>query len=152
VSDWKVGDPVVVEVAQYYHRQGQPYEPKLKYGTVIKVARKYFTVEFVEQRESFSGIEWREHRSTDEYSIATGVQRPKNPDFTQYLDNAYSPEGWESEQFRRGVSRRIREDHKVHSDFLGTMNLRKWSDAHLVELLDLLERVKAEDEKTELDR
>lgn len=144
MTEWRVGDPVIIEKSQYHHRNGQPYEPQLAHGTVVKVARKYFTVETTGER---GALTWT---NSHQFEIATGRQRPDNPNFTNNLDHVYTPAGWEAQVNRREIVRGIRE-HGVHGEFVGTLQLRKWSDGHLVELLDLLDRVKADAAVTNLD-
>lgn len=144
----KVGDQIVVERSRY-----RPSDAiRIKHGTVIKVARKYFTVEFVEVVTNFQGEDTYTRRSTDEFEIATGIQRG-DPNYTQYRDHAYTPADYQVMLYERDLLLKLREDHRVYggnSD--STMILNRWSTGHLVELLDLLDRVKADQRIKELDR
>lgn len=130
MSGWKVGDPVIVELKQYTNRRDDGPRPTCT-GIVTKVARKYFTV-------ALEGT-----NDPEQFDIATGWERPKNPDFTNYLDQAFTPEGYEAELVRRDVLRRLADEHRFHGQPGSTLNLNFWADVHLVELLALLDRVKA---------
>ena len=139
MPDWKVGDPVVIERSQPHHRHGQPYEPQLDYGTVTKVVRKYFTVEV-------EGSRWHDAM---EFAIADGLQRAKDPNYPQhYTDQAYTPQEWETEKYRRDLRAKIDEQH----GYEWAQKSRGWSTGFQVELLDLLDRVKADREIKDLDR
>lgn len=145
---WNVGDPVVIEKAKYNCQT----EPDLVHGTVVKIARKYFTAEIVTTFSRFGGDDAYTRTTTDQFEIVGGRQRPVNPQYTSYLDHAYTPQEWESQVFRRAQAKRLREDHRVYgfnSD--STLQPDRWSDGHLVELLDLLDRVKAHNETKDLD-
>lgn len=149
MSTWKVGDPVIIDKARL--NRYTPNEPE--YGTVTKVARKYFHVRTELVRDNFSGTGTYAITNDYVFEIATGIQKPTNPDYTSYLDHAYTPQQWEAKQYRDRVEARLREDHRVfggNSD--STLCLHHWSDGELLELVELLDRVKARRDQKDLDR
>ncbi|ASZ74603.1 hypothetical protein KHO57_gp028 [Mycobacterium phage Phabba] len=148
----KVGDRVTIEESQYGHRHGQPYEPRLSYGNVTKVARKYFTVavEF-----TYSGLSQDVRYKDQQFEIATGLERPQNPNYTSYRDEAFTEEGWNEELYKREIRKKIRDDHKFHGSggFDGTLSrLEDLTLLEQVELLAFLDRVKERRATVDLDR
>ncbi|ACH62033.1 hypothetical protein MYRNA_25 [Mycobacterium phage Myrna] len=149
----KVGDPIVIEKSEHRHSKDDRPLPVYE-GKVTKVARKYFTVEY------FISYGWsddptRGHTNEEQFEIATGRERPKNPDFTNYLDRAYTPEAWQEELYSREIRKKLREDHRFwgSSGNDGTVaNLGKLTLLEQVELLAFLDRVKERQQKVDLDR
>lgn len=143
---WKVGDPVVIELSRYHYHHAEAYEPKLSHGTVTKVARKYFTVEITTVHTRFSSDETYTHTDTDQFEIVNGLQRC-DPNFTNYRDRAYTPLEWEDEQLRQRLKAKLRELNFSVSSIrgFGQKPIDTWSTAHLIELVDLIERASMPD-------
>lgn len=126
---WNVGDEIVVVHANYSRQ-----DPHVTTETITRVARKYFYI----AKNSYG--------DETAFEISTGREK----DGQNYYAVAYTPAGWEAKQFRDGVIKKLFE-HKVSSNSYGTMTLRTWSDGHLCELLELLDRVKAEQQANDGD-
>lgn len=118
---WNAGDKIIVKHANYSRGPSQ-----VTTETITRVARKYFYIA--------KGI----YGDEQAFEIATGREK----DGQNYYDVAYTPADWDAEQFRGGVLVKIRE-HKVTWGYQGIWREHMWSTGHLCELLELLERVKA---------
>jgi hypothetical protein len=107
-------------------RSGDEYR-----GTVTKVARKYFTVEYRSQQDGSSENKDALPRWTPwpgssrevgagpwvvEFAIATGRERNTNPNYPNY---AYTAEAYAAKQLRAGISRRLRCVHKLDFGYAG---------------------------------
>lgn len=135
---WKVGDPVVISRPTHYYGG----EPTIERTTVARVARKYF---YIGQEKG----RWDE----EGYEIETGTQKPRDPNFTNYLAHAYTPAEWEEKRLRDVYLARIRElgkelDTEVHWSWSGQ---KKWTTARLRQLVVLLECVVADGVDVNLD-
>lgn len=139
---WKVGDSVVVEVARMSTRPNQA--PRIEHEIVTKVARKYF---YTSQPESKG--RWDERG----FEIETGIQKPRDPNYTNYLDHAYTPAEWEEKQLRDELFARISELNKEIDTEISWRwsGKKKWSTARLMELRMVLEGVAADKEVVSLD-
>jgi hypothetical protein len=131
---WNVGDEIIVEHAAF-GRIGRT-SARTTTETITRVARKYFY------------INKNEYGDEQAFEIETGIERPRNPNYRNYLAHAYTPEGWNEKKVRDHVLEQIRE-HKVTWGYTGTWNERDWSVDHLREFLKLLDRVKAGGESHE---
>ncbi|QZE10374.1 hypothetical protein SEA_SCOOBYDOOBYDOO_23 [Mycobacterium phage ScoobyDoobyDoo] len=130
----KVGDTLIVEPA----RVGR-YDNRESYEVVVtKVARKYFTARRPEDLEKDPRASYRDIQ----FEIETGLQKPKDPNYRSYLDQAYTEQDWITERYSRSINKSLRDRHKVHGSYEGTMNLTRWTNQEKSELLALLDRVK----------
>lgn len=132
----KVGDVIVVEQPSYSNGA----DPVVTREIVTRLARKYLYVGKVKGRYDEIG-----------YEIATGVQKSQDRNYTSYLATAYTPIQWEEEALRRDLLGRIRDHKSVFLDRGWSGPERTWPTARLMELVVLLDGVRDELAKTDLD-
>lgn len=127
MSDWKVGDEVVVTGT--YVRTGLT--------TITKVGRKYFYVE---------------NNTDTPFQISDGHEKPDGYG-GQYKARARTPEQYEADRVRSGVLDKLRKHGVSWSNSWNEQTFREksFSTARLFELLHLLDNVADDNATTNLD-
>jgi hypothetical protein len=130
--DVKVSDEVII--VDHHRSRYNTQEPRK--GVVVKVARKYFTVEMVDAYTTFG--QKRTMTSTKEFAIANGYERSDSNYRSNYGWYAYTPEAYAEKQAREAALNRFKE-FGLGFDYAGTYTEMTIPTKKLLAIIEILE-------------